>query len=246
MAPPAESRLVFDRRACYLTADVLSDPNARTISFGYESALDFPFKVAVKTGTSTDFRDSWALGYTPEFTVGVWAGNFDGSPMKSISGIYGAAPILRDVIFALHHEREAVWYHVPDTISRELLCQVSGKIASKDCLKKGFDIGIGGQSVGTCDNPECLGSSVTGKFKINYPHHRDEFLIDPNLPPDYQKISLKVSAPLSVQRIRWFIDGELFAEVDAPFTAQWPLRKGTHTIIAKGGTFKDSVVVKVH
>src|SRR5207253_2712682 len=86
-----------DPRAAFLIADILSDNAARTLAFGAHSALRFDFPVACKTGTSTDFRDNWAIGFTPEFTVGVWVGNFDGTPMERVSGVTGAAPVLHDV-----------------------------------------------------------------------------------------------------------------------------------------------------
>ena len=80
-------RRVADRDAAYIIADILSDNEARTMAFGADSALRFDFPVACKTGTSSNFRDNWAFGYTPELTVGVWVGNFDGSPMRNVSGL---------------------------------------------------------------------------------------------------------------------------------------------------------------
>ena len=92
------SRQVADPAAAYLIADMLSDNSARTLAFGAESPLRFGFPVVCKTGTSSDLRDNWAFGYTPEFTVGIWVGNFDGTPMEHVSGITGAAPIWHDVM----------------------------------------------------------------------------------------------------------------------------------------------------
>ncbi|HMG06648.1 MAG TPA: penicillin-binding protein 1C, partial [Chthoniobacterales bacterium] len=70
-------------------ADIMSDNSARTLAFGMNSALRFDYPVACKTGTSTDFRDNWTIGFTPEFSVGVWVGNFDGAPMREVSGVTG-------------------------------------------------------------------------------------------------------------------------------------------------------------
>jgi penicillin-binding protein 1C len=56
----------------------------------------------VKTGTSKDMRDNWCMGYTSEYTVGVWVGNFNGEPMWNVSGISGAAPVWNAVMLALH------------------------------------------------------------------------------------------------------------------------------------------------
>jgi penicillin-binding protein 1C len=95
---PTEARRIFDARHAWLIADMLSDNAARSQAFGWESALAFEFPVACKTGTSSDFRDNWALGFTPEFTVGVWVGNFDGAPMQNVSGVTGAAPVMRVVV----------------------------------------------------------------------------------------------------------------------------------------------------
>jgi penicillin-binding protein 1C len=112
--PPAAR--VFSPETCYLIADILSDNAARTPAFGAFSYLRFEFPVACKTGTSSDFRDNWAFGFTPEFTVGVWAGNFDGSPMHNISGVTGAAPILHYLFNYLHEHYGTTWYPAPGSL----------------------------------------------------------------------------------------------------------------------------------
>src|SRR4029077_16239408 len=76
-------------------ADVLADGRARVAAFGEASALDLPFDVAAKTGTSKGSRDNWTVGFTREVTVAAWVGNFDGSAMRGTSGITGAAPLFR-------------------------------------------------------------------------------------------------------------------------------------------------------
>ena len=91
-------------------AEILSDNQARAYAFGLESPLRMPFPVACKTGTSSDYRDNWAFGYTPEFTVGVWVGNPDASPMRQVSGLSGAGPVLRDVFTHLHARFRIGWY----------------------------------------------------------------------------------------------------------------------------------------
>ncbi len=122
------TRRVCDPDAAYLIADILSDNNARTLAFGANSNLRFDFPVACKTGTSSDFRDNWALGYTPEFTVGVWVGNFDGSPMEQVSGITGAAPILHDLFVHLHERFGTTWYAPPASLVVKAIHPVTGKL----------------------------------------------------------------------------------------------------------------------
>jgi penicillin-binding protein 1C len=111
--PAESSRQSADARTCWQIADILSDNAARIPAFGANSALRFDFPVACKTGTSTDYRDNWAMGYTPEFTVGVWIGNFDGSAMRGVSGVTGAAPVLHAVFEHLHERFGTSWYAPP-------------------------------------------------------------------------------------------------------------------------------------
>ena len=120
------------RRAdlCWLIADMLSDNAARTPSFGANSALRFNFPVACKTGTSTDFRDNWTVGYTPEFTVAVWVGNFNGSPMREVSGVTGAAPIMHDVMEHLHRRFGTTWFERPAGIVERAVHPLTGHLLS--------------------------------------------------------------------------------------------------------------------
>ncbi|MBK9443767.1 MAG: penicillin-binding protein 1C [Comamonadaceae bacterium] len=93
---------VLDPRAAFIVTDVLSDPLARARTFGLDSVLATRFWTAVKTGTSKDMRDNWAVGYSQTYTVGVWVGNASGAPMWDVSGSSGAAPIWAAVMNHLH------------------------------------------------------------------------------------------------------------------------------------------------
>jgi penicillin-binding protein 1C len=118
---------LLSRQSCYLIADILSDPLARVTAFGPRSVIRLPFRCAVKTGTSTNYRDNWTVGYTPEYTVGVWCGNFDNSPMANVSGVSGAGPIFRDVMIWLHEKRGTSWYAEPDGIAHATIDPRNGK-----------------------------------------------------------------------------------------------------------------------
>ena len=112
-----------------LISDILSDAEARAPAFSTGGSLDLPFRCAVKTGTSSDFRDNWCVGYTPEFTVGVWAGNFENQPMKSISGVSGAGPIFHRSLVRAHRDRPATWFSEPEGLTRVSVDPRTGKIA---------------------------------------------------------------------------------------------------------------------
>lgn len=115
--PVSKTSYPLAPEACYLIADILSDNQARAGAFGSNSVLRFPFPCAVKTGTSSDFRDNWCIGFTADHTVGVWIGNFDNSPMAGISGVSGAGPVFHRTMLTLHQDKEARFPKQPGSLA---------------------------------------------------------------------------------------------------------------------------------
>ena len=113
--------------SAYLIAGILADPVARAPSFGRHGPLELPFPCAAKTGTSSDFRDNWCLGFTAKFTVGVWAGNFDNSSMKGLSGVAGAGPVFHRTMLRLHRDAEPEWLERPAGLVEVALDPLTGK-----------------------------------------------------------------------------------------------------------------------
>ncbi len=106
--------------------NVLADPAARSAAFGIDSILSLPFPAAVKTGTSSDFRDTWTAGFTRDYTVAVWVGNFDGRPMRGISGVTGAAPLWNRIMLELYPRGEPGAFDPPSGSRKTPICAVSG------------------------------------------------------------------------------------------------------------------------
>jgi penicillin-binding protein 1C len=98
--PATSNQQLLSARTAFWITDILTDASAREYAFGTGGSLDFPFPVAVKTGTSQAYRDNWTVGYTRDVTVGVWVGNFDRQPLRGSSGVTGAAPIFNAVMLA--------------------------------------------------------------------------------------------------------------------------------------------------
>ncbi len=209
---PAATR-VCDPTAAWLIADILADNSARALAFGLDSPLRFDFPVACKTGTSTSFRDNWALGYTPEFTVGVWVGNFDGSPMRDISGVTGAGPILHDVFEWVHARRGTSWYLQPADIVKKRIDPASGALSEGGTIEP-FDARFlpphddsrdeQGRVLLDSQYREWLGASNTPAFAIRQdpaalrivePLPGATYYIDPDLPESSQWIPLQAIAP---------------------------------------------------
>jgi penicillin-binding protein 1C len=93
-----QRREVIRPQLAYLITNILSDRRARTITFSPESPIQMGPNVAVKTGTTSDYRDAWTVGYTSQVVVGVWVGNSDNTAMEKLPGSRGAGPIWRGVM----------------------------------------------------------------------------------------------------------------------------------------------------
>ncbi|MGA1824274.1 MAG: transglycosylase domain-containing protein [bacterium] len=127
-----EQRL-FSEEVCSLIAHILSDPYARMLEFGGSGLLDFPVQTAVKTGTSNDYRDSWAIGFNYRYTVGVWMGNLDYEPTIEITGSRGPALILRAVFNELNKYQDTQRLFFSRTLRSRKICALSGALASPSC-----------------------------------------------------------------------------------------------------------------
>jgi penicillin-binding protein 1C len=129
------ARRVVSRGAAALVLDILSDPVARVPGFGLDTPFDFPFPAAVKTGTSHHFTDNWAVAVTGGFTVAVWAGNFSGRPMRQVSGVTGAGPLLHRAVLdvAKRHEPGVLPAPAQAGAVRVRVCRLSGMRATPYC-----------------------------------------------------------------------------------------------------------------
>ena len=137
-------RVLVSPRTAFWIGDILSDPEAREYIFGRGGSLEFPFPVAVKTGTSQAYHDNWTVGFTREVTVGVWVGNFDRSPLRGSSGVTGAGPIFHAVMLAAQRRAggtgnafaDAALADPPDGLVEREICVVSGMPANPWCPSK--------------------------------------------------------------------------------------------------------------
>jgi penicillin-binding protein 1C len=125
----------------YLLTDVLADNNARARVFGSNSSLRLSRPAAVKTGTTTDYRDVWTIGYTPQIVTGVWVGNNDNTPMEGVTSSAGAGPLWHNVMERVYNEGYAQRilgdvidkFPQPPGLVRAQVCAVSGLLANEHC-----------------------------------------------------------------------------------------------------------------
>jgi penicillin-binding protein 1C len=132
-----DARRVISPVASAIVLDILQDASARIPGFGLITPFDFPFPVAVKTGTSRHFTDNWSVGTTRNFTVAVWAGNFTGRPMEDVSGVTGAGPLLHRVIMATAQRFPPGVLIAPPEVGAVSVpvCRLSGLRATSQCAQ---------------------------------------------------------------------------------------------------------------
>jgi len=123
----------------WLITDILSDDAARAPSFGRGSVLELSRPAAVKTGTTTNWRDNWTVGYSPDLVVGVWVGNNDNSPMEKVSGVTGAGPIWHDFMETALLGRPALTFSQPEGLVQVEVCAISGKLPTELCPHRSLE-----------------------------------------------------------------------------------------------------------
>lgn len=250
--PEAHSNRVFEKDGegiSFLISNILADSEARSQQFGYYSVLNVGFPAAVKTGTTTDFHDNWTIGYTPYVAVGVWVGNSDNSPMKSATGIKGAAPIWSKVIQIASERYTYRDFEIPDDIVKLRICADTGMLASAQCKNVREEYFIKGRSPNTrCQmhadsniakietseanndtllNEESEDINAADQYhepiKIINPGDGNIFIIDEKTPIAYQKIRLKADIDIRLDEIKkviWYCNDKIFATTDG--LAQMP------------------------
>jgi penicillin-binding protein 1C len=213
--PSSQKKRVFLKESSFLVSDILSDREARSVTFGLENSLSTRFWTAVKTGTSKDMRDNWCVGYSRKYTVGVWTGNFSGEPMWNVSGITGAAPIWIEVMNFLHRdvsgiEREAI----VDLVRKKVEFPQNVAVSREEWFIRGTEPDSKNRGVGQF-NP-----------RIVYPPSGTVIALDPDIPLELQKIFF--IAQTSENGFRWVLNGKLIETVGR--TIPWTPEAGKYSL----------------
>jgi len=134
---PASERRVLSEETARQVALFLSDPQARLPSFARMGATEYPYPVAVKTGTSSRYRDAWAVGFSTRYLVGVWIGDPDFRPMNHLSGYRSSARLVQRIVSALHRDQadgqEDLSFPPPRGFEQTRLCALTGQLATPAC-----------------------------------------------------------------------------------------------------------------
>lgn len=258
-APNAGDRATSEQHA-FLLADILSDPVARIVGFGEVSALDNSLDAAVKTGTSSYFRDNWTLGFTPDRVVGVWVGNPDGRPMVNISGVDGAAPIWRDVMLAASDGLPQRSFEPPASLVRASVCTPTGLVPGASCPSPTIEWFVAGTQ--PQDVESYYVTDATGELRLAPPVEARAWALDAGVAltttageavgggalvhivrpgagtvlwrsPELlrDEVMLRAAVPAGTRQVEFLVDGALVGVTNGDDARLiWALEDGTHEL----------------
>jgi penicillin-binding protein 1C len=204
--------------AARLVGRFLSDPMARLPSFPRYGSSEFPFAVALKTGTSQGYRDAWTIAWSHKYVVGVWVGRADAGPMRQLSGGRAAAHLAQKVMLRLH-----------------------GALRT-DLVAGDFAAPAGRHRTELCPDPACTEHLTEWVDPGTPPHARPEPVLlaivqpepdshvwrNPEVPPALDRLVLRASAPPQVRQIVWLVDGKPVAVGAPDVPLYWTMVPGRH------------------
>lgn len=140
-----EGKRLLDPGTCFVLTEMLAKLRRPELPAVWDATVDLP-TVAWKTGTSYGHRDAWSIGYTPEYTIGVWVGNFNAKGATEIVGADAAAPILFAIFEALQKQTGSHWFVQPATVAERQVCALSGMALGKYCATATSELYLPGKS----------------------------------------------------------------------------------------------------
>lgn len=219
--PPAPAVAVLPPPVASVLASMLSDADARSAEFGTDSVLDLPYRTAIKTGTSSDYRDAWSVGFDDRYTVGVWIGRLQGGSTRRLTGASGPAPVLRQIFARLRNDAPYPGLWQSPHLKRVATCEWIGPAP---CVQR-MDWRL----------PHTQASATphtTRHFAIARPLPGETLALDPRLPRARQRLVLSLDAVgVELHKVLWRIDGKVVAQTRGG-DAMWTLVPGRHHLVA--------------
>lgn len=223
---------IFSPASSYLTGLILTSNERPDYPADFILSTEHPM-IAWKTGTSYGKRDAWAVGFNPDFTIGVWMGNFDGKGSPDLSGAEMAVPLLFELFNAIDYKPSKLWFDKPKGLYEREVCSETGLLPADSCKHKIFDYNIENVSPNIKCNlyktlyvskddkmeycPECLPKE--GYKKAVFPFYDSELLlwfvknkIDIKRPPPHNPLCQTKHSGIGPKIISPSSDYEYFIE----------------------------------
>ena len=149
--------------ALWYTLEALTTVNRPWGEIGWDFFAS-THKIAWKTGTSIGSRDAWAIGVTPEYTVGVWVGNSSGEGRPGLTGVTHAAPVMFEIFKSLKTKN---WFGQPTQDMQKIsVCKQSGFRATDKCDAEEMWVPRNGVKVKSCPYHNSVFLDETGKYRV--------------------------------------------------------------------------------
>ena len=220
---------IFTPEIASLIGNILSDNNARSLEFGAGNLLDFPLQTAVKTGTSTDYRDTWTVAYNDKYIVGAWMGNLDGTPTDGLTGSAGPALLVRSIFSILNSHREVHPLFLSEKLIRKNICTHSTQNENCNNQEEYFISGTEPKSESKKKSHKI--KMTKKKFKIVSPYNDLQMALDPRVPKELRSFEFVASTHSKKERVKWFLNGkQLKNNGESVFV--WNMEPGEHKLVA--------------
>jgi penicillin-binding protein 1C len=243
--PEAPPRRVFSVAAAREVGLFLSDPLARLPSFARYGSTEYPFAVAVKTGTSQGYRDAWTVAWSRDFLVGAWVGRSDAGTMAGLGGADSAAELVHAILLVLHHtvpgELTDTSLAAPDGYVPAPVCAGPTETPEQTCsrtllewlptgLHTGLPTGLPANGVAriAASTPMAPQADTAVRLSVVTPEAGSRIWRNPDVPAAADRLVLRAKAAPHVPQVVWYVDGTPFALTDPDVPVTWPLRVGEH------------------
>lgn len=265
-APPATKPL-FSPEACWLVSDMLGGEERAMDTAGHSADVRLP-PMAWKTGTSAGLRDAWTVAWNPEYVIGVWVGQSDGSASDELVGRKIATPIAWDLLRRMYPDNRGPWFARPPGIEPRMVCAASGCPPGPHCAHQIEDWAIAKVSRREPCPVHRAGSNAAwpvaiasflnrrsapdpaeaaASVRILSPARGSTYRWMPDLEVDAQRLALDAATDRAGETLHWFIDDRPVGNSRAGKPLFWPLERGTHQIVcstARGPSDRVQIAVE--
>lgn len=219
----------FSPEVAALIANILADAEARRREFG--NSLQFPVETAIKTGTSSDYRDAWAIAFDYAHTVAVWMGNLDNTPMNGVTGSIGPALVVRSIFSEINRNQDTRGLFFSKTLVPIKICSTDGKAATGDrstsICPTTIEWFIPGHVPDTAAN-----ATQPVEYRLKQPTPGLNIAHDPRIPAEFEALTLAIEDVPNLRRVEWIVDEKIFAQTSISKVA-WPIVVGQHDIYTR-------------
>ncbi len=250
---PRRSARAYSPFTAWLICNILSDPSARATGFGTRTYFRTPFPAMFKSGTSSEFTNLWCVGATPRYTVGVWAGNFDGRTVINKTGSIVPTQLVVDVLRRLQSDVEE--FRRPPGVIEAKIDTLTGQRATARSPSVRVEYFRDAEEVpdpdvfhaGPGTRESLLLESLLDrneKVRILFPVNGQVFYLDPTVPFSDQEVPF-MAAARGGAGVSLFVDGvEMAHDVPDP-SLSLSVRPGAHVVEARTEAGEDRAVFEV-